>query len=60
MTKYDFEMEQEVVINLSGHIGRVIGRAEYVDAKQNYYVEFVNGNGNAVTEWFVARELTAR
>lgn len=54
-----FELAQKVTLNISGEEGYILGRAEYIEQGKQYQVHYKNSNGNAVTEWFCAGQLTA-
>lgn len=49
----------EVIISISGERGRVIGRAEYLDAGTQYQVHYKDANGAAKTDWFYGHQVTA-
>ncbi len=51
MDDFKFEMGDAVVLTLSKEQGDVIGRAEYLDEKNCYYVRYVAADGRQVQCW---------
>lgn len=56
MKNWQFGLGQPVRLTLSGEKGQVIGRAEYSDRPDLYYVRYVAANGRQVENW---QEVTA-
>lgn len=56
---WQFDLAQAVTISRSLEPGKVIARAEYLDASEMFQVEYRSGQGTATTAWFYGRELTA-
>jgi hypothetical protein len=59
MNSFVYELEQPVVILLSGREGKVIARAQYLRYPNSFQVEYVNGHGDVATGWFDTSELAA-
>jgi hypothetical protein len=49
---FKFDMEQNVIISVSGETGEVIGRAEYARDEDAYYIRYKSGDGRAVESWW--------
>lgn len=47
-----FELGEEVSLALSGEKGIVTGIAEYLGSTGQYRVQYVNGSGCQVEDWF--------
>ena len=56
-TSFAFEMNAEVAVS-ENEKGKIIGRAEYIDRPNLYWVKYVNGTRSTTTDWFQANELT--
>ncbi len=59
MAKFKFDLNQEVKITCSGEGGTIIGRAEYIEYKNKYWVRYQNSNGVAVERWWDQSALAA-
>lgn len=46
-----------MTITVSGEAGTVIGRADYIDSENNYYVLYKGADGRAMKEWWRESEL---
>lgn len=49
---FQFELQQRVVIAISGEIATVVGRAQYVSMQDQYQIRYVNAAGCAVEQWW--------
>jgi len=49
---FEFELDQPVKISISGEQGSIIGRAEYKDDENQYWLEYQAADGRAVKEWW--------
>jgi len=58
MTVFKFKLGEPVKIDISGEIGEVIGRTEYVATAPSYLVLFKAADGRAVTGWWEADFLS--
>ncbi len=56
---FAFDLEQGVTISASGESGEVIGRAEYANGEDQYYVRYKANDGRAVEIWWGASALEA-
>ncbi len=56
---FDFDLDQEVTISISGECGFVKGRAEYLESHNQYYIHYKAADGRAVDNWFSGSELEA-
>lgn len=52
------KFELNVKVAIGGIQGTVIGRAEYARAEASYLVDYVDGHGNPVSNWFDEQRLT--
>lgn len=52
-----FPLSQKVSIAATGQKGTVIGISHYVHDTSRYLVNYVNGHGNLVDEWFLDCQL---
>lgn len=52
MSKFKFELGQEVTNKVSDERGEIIGRAEYTHSESSYYVRYRAGDGRAVDSWW--------
>ena len=55
---FKFALGQRVVINVSGEEGEVIGRAEYQEGDNSYFVRFKDATGHAREAWWTERALS--
>lgn len=49
---FKFELGQQVEIKVSGESGEVIGRAEYADSENSYFLRYKDAQGMAREEWW--------
>lgn len=49
---FRFPLGNTVTIKCSGEAGRVIGRAEYENSENSYFVRYRAGDGRAVETWW--------
>jgi hypothetical protein len=56
--KFKFDLASQVTITASGETGTVQGRAEYVNAENNYYVLYKTPDGRATQEWWPESTLS--
>lgn len=56
---FKYKLKQEVTIIVSGEVGEIIGRAEYVTGEKTYSIRYKAADGRAVEQWWnqVAIEL---
>lgn len=54
---FNFEMNQHVCIAASGEVGQVVGRAEYVNSANSYFVRYIARDGRAVEQWWAEDAL---
>lgn len=59
MNSFAFRLGQQVVITASGEEGEVIGRAEYSNSSNSYYVRYRARDGRATEAWWTEDALTA-
>jgi hypothetical protein len=52
MEKFKFELGADVAIGVSGESGEVIGRAEYLNNENSYFVRYKAGDGRAIEDWW--------
>lgn len=53
MSNFKFELEQSVIITLSGETGTIIGRAEYSEAPiPSYCLRYLAKDGSAKEDWW--------
>ena len=57
---FKFELGDQVLITCSGETGTVIGRAQYLDSFDNFYVRYKSGIGVACQQWWDGRALEAK
>lgn len=55
---FKFGCGQAVYLVRSGEYGEVIGRAEYSNNENRYFVRYVNGTGCQMEEWQYESALT--
>ncbi|HDR9093346.1 hypothetical protein QZM46_17540 [Burkholderia vietnamiensis] len=56
---FKFSLGDEVTIAASGETGEVIGRAEYADTSNQYFIRYKAGDGRATESWWSESALTA-
>lgn len=56
---FQFELDQDVRLELSGENGEVIGRAEYVNKDPQYLVRYKAADGRQVEAWWDEDALIA-
>lgn len=54
---FKFELGEKVVITVSGEVGEVIGRAEYVASAHNYWIRYCMADGRATEQWWQENAL---
>lgn len=54
---FKFNLGDTVQLALSDEVGQVIGRAEYSESGQQYYVRYLAGDGRQVDAWWTAQAL---
>lgn len=52
MKKFKFDLGSQVTIQVSGETGQVIGRAEYLDGENSYFIRYKDAVGMAREEWW--------
>jgi len=57
MSKFKFELNSKIKIEISGEHGEVIGRAEYTTAEPSYFVRYVTADGRAVEQWWTESSI---
>ncbi len=57
MGDYKFSLNDKIKLAMTEEKGKVIGRAEYVETTQIYYVRYIAGDGRQCTEWFNGEAL---
>ncbi|MBR8027808.1 hypothetical protein KDX27_22650 [Burkholderia cenocepacia] len=55
---FKFSLGDNVTIAASGEAGEVIGRAEYADSSNQYYIRYKAGDGRATESWWSESALT--
>jgi len=56
---FHFDLGAEVSLNRSLERGSVIGRAEYTNADNSYFVRYVDSTGSQVESWIAEDALIA-
>jgi hypothetical protein len=54
---FKFELGSSATITVSGESGTVIGRAQYTDNENAYYLFYQAGDGRATKQWWKETEL---
>lgn len=57
--EFKFSLGQKVKLALSGESGDVVGRAQYLNANNNYYVRYVDAHGVQRESWWSEEALVA-
>lgn len=57
--QFKFDLDQQVKIDVSGEQGKVLARAEYSTAENNYYIRYKSADGRAVEAWWQESALSA-
>ncbi|CAI2469915.1 Uncharacterised protein [Serratia ficaria] len=57
---FEFDLNQPIVVTISGENGFVKGRAEYTNAENSYLVHGVSADGKAFTGWFNEEDLQVK
>lgn len=57
MKSFKFNLNDRVIITASGETGEVLGRAEYINAANNYYIRYKSTDGRAVENWWTEDAL---
>lgn len=52
MRKFKFDLGQQVMISVSGETGVVIGRAEFSESDNSYWVRYKDAQGMAREAWW--------
>ena len=60
MSAFKFELNQKVLISVSGERGMVRSRCEYGDGSENnYFIRYLSSDGRAVEVWWSESALKA-
>jgi hypothetical protein len=59
MNKFEFELDQNVAMEMSGEKGIVIGRSEFSTRPSLYFVRYVAADGRQCESWEDASALVA-
>lgn len=54
---FNRELGSRVDIRMSGEMGEIRGRAEYMDSNPQYFVTYTAGDGCQRTAWFYESDL---
>lgn len=58
MNRFAFELGQDVAIVASDERSTVVGRAEYLNSSNSYFVRYRCADGRAVEQWWTEDALT--
>lgn len=56
--KFKFSLKDRVQITVSGEIGKIIARAQYVASESTYLLVYCGADGRAVEKWWVQSHLS--
>ncbi|MBX3488901.1 hypothetical protein [Parvibaculum sp.] len=56
MKKFQHELGEAVTL-ISGEAGKVIARAEYLEATPSYYIRYVTAQGELTERWWGAEAI---
>lgn len=59
MNEFEFELGDKVTLTLSTESGIVIGRAEYLESDNQYYVRYLAGDGRQTESWWAEKAIEA-
>lgn len=59
MNRFAFNLNQQVAIAASGESGTVVGRAEYSNSSNTYFVRYRASDGHATEAWWSEDALIA-
>lgn len=59
MRSFKFDLGQSVAITASGEVGVVVGRAEYTNSSNSYFVRYEASDGRATEAWWSEDALEA-
>lgn len=57
MNQFSFSLGQQVSITASGELGTVVGRAEYSNSTNNYFLRYRSADGRAFEQWWAEDAL---
>lgn len=55
--KFKFELGASAAIAVTGEAGTVIGRAQYIENENNYFLLYRAADGRATKQWWKESEL---
>ena len=55
--EFEFDVDDTVVIAMSGEQGRVIGRSEHLDTANQYHIRYKGADGMARETWWTETAL---
>lgn len=58
MSQFEFNLNQQVQITVSGETGQVIARAEYLTGTNSYLLRYRSSDGRAVEAWWNEEALS--
>ncbi|WP_445496668.1 hypothetical protein [Photorhabdus sp. SF281] len=56
---FRYNLKQAVKINISGEVGEIKGRAEYINNLNDYLISYRASNGCASEKWFDESEISS-
>ncbi|KER03384.1 hypothetical protein QPK14_20160 [Photorhabdus temperata subsp. temperata] len=56
---FRYNLKQAVKINISGEVGEIKGRAEYINNLNDYLVIYRASDGRAAEAWFDESEISS-
>ena len=59
MSSFKFNLGHPVAITASGEVGVVVGRAEYINSRNSYFVRYAAKDGRATEAWWSEDALEA-
>lgn len=53
-----FDLGQKVVIKISGEVGEINGRAQYLESANLYRLHYKSADGKATSDWFEENQIS--
>ncbi|MBO6755693.1 MAG: hypothetical protein JJ902_05170 [Roseibium sp.] len=52
MSEFKFDLKATVMLTVSGEVGKVVGRAQYTNSADQYFIRYQTADLRAVESWW--------
>ena len=57
MSTFKFSLKDEAMLP-NGIVGEVVGRVEYTNSDNQYFLKYIDATGNSLRQWITEDDLT--